>query len=198
MRIRFAACARKGGTWGQGPPFSLSRRLPTRHNAWRQARGSGNMGRIGRVLAATAAAMIGVGGIAHAAEPVLKDQGDRYSGAPQATRSAVLGANGMAATSQPLATQIALDVLKAGGSAVDAAIAANAALGLMEPTGNGIGGDLFAIVWDPKTAKLHGLNGSGRAPRGQTLAQLKKANGGKAELPPHGWLPVTIPGTVDA
>lgn len=152
------------------------------------------MQRIGRALVT---AMIGIGAAAQAAEPAIKDQGDRYSGVPQATRSAVLGRNGMAATSQPLATQIALDVLKAGGSAVDAAIAANAALGLMEPTGNGIGGDLFAIVWDPKTKKLHGLNASGRAPLGQTLAQLKKANGGKAELPPHGWLPVTVPGAVD-
>jgi gamma-glutamyltranspeptidase/glutathione hydrolase len=142
-----------------------------------------------------AAAMIGCA--AQAAEPAIKDQGDRISGAPQATRSAVLGTNGMAATSQPLATQVALDILKAGGTAVDAAIAANAMLGLTEPTGNGIGGDIFAIVWDPKTSKLHGLNGSGRAPLGQSLAQLKKANGGKAELPPHGWLPVTIPGTVD-
>jgi gamma-glutamyltranspeptidase/glutathione hydrolase len=165
-----------------------------------------------------AAAMIGWSGLAQAAEPTIKDQGDRYSGAPQATRSAVLGQHGMAATSQPLATQIALDVLKAGGSAVDAAIAANAALGLMEPTGNGIGGDLFAIIWDPKTQKLHGLNGSGRAPLGQSLAQLRAAARkvprpatgadpdapGRREadepltLPPHGWLPVTIPGTVDA
>ena len=151
------------------------------------------MKRFGRMLAA--AAMIGCA--AQAAEPAIKDQGDRISGAPQATRSAVLATQGMAATSQPLATQVALDVLKAGGTAVDAAIAANATLGLMEPTGNGIGGDLFAIVWDPKTQKLHGLNGSGRAPMGQSLAQLKKANGGKAELPPHGWMPVTIPGTVD-
>jgi gamma-glutamyltranspeptidase/glutathione hydrolase len=164
------------------------------------------------------AAMLCAAGTAQAAGPALKDQGDRYSGAPNATRSAVLGRNGMAATSQPLATQIALDVLKAGGTAVDAAIAANAALGLMEPTGNGIGGDLFAIIWDPKTQKLHGLNGSGRAPMGQTLAQLRAAAAkaprppaapdaetpARSEakppltLPPHGWLPVTIPGTVDA
>ena len=80
----------------------------------------------------------------------------------------------MAATSHPLATQIALDVMKAGGSAVDAAIAANAALGLMEPTGNGIGGDLFAIVWDPKTKKLHGYNGSGRSPKSLTLEYFQK------------------------
>lgn len=127
----------------------------------------------------------------------LKDQGDRYAGAPHATRSAVLATHGMAATSQPLVTQAALDILKAGGSAVDAAIAANAMIGLMEPTGSGIGGDLFAIIWDPKTGKLHGLNGSGRAPIGQSLDQLRAANNGEAILPPHGWLSVTIPGTVD-
>ncbi|MFY8134422.1 MAG: gamma-glutamyltransferase, partial [Aquimonas sp.] len=78
---------------------------------------------------------------------------DRITGQPFTTRSEVIAPSAMAATSHPLATQIALDVMKAGGSAVDAAIAANAALGLMEPTGNGIGGDLFAIVWDPKTQK---------------------------------------------
>ncbi|MEE3217674.1 MAG: gamma-glutamyltransferase, partial [Pseudomonadota bacterium] len=79
-------------------------------------------------------------------------------------RSPVIAQHGMAATAHPLATQIALDVLKDGGNAVDAAIAANAALGLMEPTGNGIGGDLFAIIYDPATGELHGINGSGRSP----------------------------------
>lgn len=128
---------------------------------------------------------------------VPKDQGDRTSGLPHASRSPVMGANGMAATSHPLATQVALDVLKAGGTAVDAAIAANAAIGLMEPTGNGIGGDLFALVWDPRSQRLHGLNASGRAPMGQSREQLLAANGGRALLPPHGWLPVTIPGAVD-
>ena len=82
------------------------------------------------------------------------------------SRSPVYAANGVAATAQPLASQIAIDILKQGGSAVDAAIAVNAALGLMEPTGCGIGGDLFAIVWDPESNKLYGLNGSGRSPMG--------------------------------
>jgi gamma-glutamyltranspeptidase/glutathione hydrolase len=117
----------------------------------------------------------------------------------QWSRSPVIAPHGMAATAHPLATQVALDILKAGGSAVDAAIAANAALGLMEPTGNGIGGDLFAIVHDPKTGKLIGINGSGRSPAGQTLEQLKaKLAPGAISLPPVGPLPVTIPGTVDA
>jgi gamma-glutamyltranspeptidase / glutathione hydrolase len=120
---------------------------------------------------------------------------DRLTGAAFATRSEVIAAHGMAATSQPLATQIAIDVLKRGGSAVDAAIAANAALGLMEPTGSGIGGDLFAIVWDPKTKKLHGLNASGRSPKSLTLEHLKKQ--GLTHIPPFGPLPVSVPGCVD-
>ena len=91
------------------------------------------------------------------------------------SRSPVMSVNGMAATAQPLASNIAIDVLQAGGSAVDAAVAANAALGLMEPTGNGIGGDLFAIVWDPKTKQLYGYNGSGRAPMGRSLDELRGA-----------------------
>ncbi len=114
------------------------------------------------------------------------------------SRSPVIAEHGMAATAHPLATQIALDILKAGGNAVDAAIGANAALGLMEPTGNGIGGDLFAIIYDPKTAKLYGINGSGRSPKGQTLNQLLEKLEGADALPPVGPLPVTIPGTVDA
>jgi gamma-glutamyltranspeptidase/glutathione hydrolase len=121
---------------------------------------------------------------------------DRVTGLSFATRSEVYAPHAMAATSHPLATQIALDVMKSGGSAVDAAIAANAALGLMEPTGNGIGGDLFAIVWDPKTKKLHGYNGSGRSPKSLTLAEFQKR--GLTDIPPHGPLPVSVPGTVDA
>ena len=113
------------------------------------------------------------------------------------SRSPVIAQHGMAATAHPLASQIAIDILKKGGSAVDAAIAANAALGLMEPTGNGIGGDLFAIVWDPKTQKLHGLNASGRSPKSRDLKKLKKQLGDATSLPPFGHLPVTVPGTVD-
>ena len=120
---------------------------------------------------------------------------DRITGRDFATRSVVYGPEAMAATSHPLATQIALDVMKRGGSAVDAAIAANAALGLMEPTGNGIGGDLFAIVWDPKTGKLHGYNGSGRSPKALSLQWFQ--DNGYTDIPPHGPLPVTVPGTVD-
>ena len=120
---------------------------------------------------------------------------DRVTGKPWATRSEVIATQGMAATSQPLATQIALDVLKQGGSAVDAAIAANAALGLMEPTGCGIGGDLFAIVWDAKTEQLYGLNASGRSPQSLTLEEFQKR--GLSKVPSHGPLPVSVPGCVD-
>ncbi|SEB47153.1 gamma-glutamyltranspeptidase / glutathione hydrolase [Tenacibaculum sp. MAR_2009_124] len=120
---------------------------------------------------------------------------DRVIGKSFATRSVVLGQNGMAATSHPLATQIALDILKKGGNAVDAAIAANAALGLMEPTGCGIGGDLFAIVWDGKTQKLYGLNASGRSPKGLSLDYFKKQR--LKKIPAFGPLPVSVPGTVD-
>ncbi|MFB6318680.1 gamma-glutamyltransferase [Saccharicrinis sp. FJH54] len=120
---------------------------------------------------------------------------DRVTGKMFATRSEVLGQHGMVATSHPLATQIGLDILKKGGTAVDAAIAVNAALGLMEPTGSGIGGDVFAIVWDAKTQKLYGLNGSGRSPEKLTLDYLKLK--GYEQIPPLGPLPVNVPGCVD-
>ncbi|HAH08603.1 MAG TPA: gamma-glutamyltransferase, partial [Alphaproteobacteria bacterium] len=123
--------------------------------------------------------------------------GDKAVGAPFASRAPVIAQNGMAATAQPLASQIAIDILKAGGSAVDAAIAANAALGLMEPTGCGIGGDLFAIVWDPKTKRLYGYNGSGRAPMGRSLDALKAKLNGAPAIPSFGSLSVTVPGAVD-
>lgn len=124
---------------------------------------------------------------------------DRVTGQEFASRSEVIATQAMAATSQPLATQIALDVMKQGGNAIDAAIAANAALGLMEPTGSGIGGDLYAIVWSAKDKKLFGLNASGRSPKGLTLEQLqaevKKL--GRTDIPPLGMLPISVPGAVD-
>tara|TARA_R110001599_G_scaffold353459_2_gene592771 strand:+ start:20475 stop:22310 length:1836 start_codon:yes stop_codon:yes gene_type:complete len=132
--------------------------------------------------------------------------GGRPIGAPY-SRSTVYASNGMAATAQPLASQVAVDILQAGGSAVDAAIAANAALGLMEPTGCGIGGDIFVMIWDPKSRKLYGYNGSGRSPAGRSLEQLQaqiaalKAEGKLSQdyagIPSTGYLPVTVPGTVD-
>ncbi|MBT5073924.1 MAG: gamma-glutamyltransferase [Kordiimonadaceae bacterium] len=132
------------------------------------------------------------------AEHLNKGGGDRIYGEPWATRSAVLGTHAMVATSHPLASQIAIDILKSGGNAVDAAIAANATLGLMEPTGNGIGGDLFAIIWDPKTEKLHGLNASGRSSMSQTLDQLKaKLGPDRRTIPGRGVYSVSIPGAVD-
>jgi gamma-glutamyltranspeptidase/glutathione hydrolase len=120
---------------------------------------------------------------------------DRVAGRALASRSEVIAPHGMVATSHPLATQIALDILKAGGSAVDAAIAANAALGLMEPTGSGIGGDLFAIVWNAQDKELVGLNASGRAPKAMTLEYFQEH--GIDEIPPFGPLPVSVPGAVD-
>ena len=120
---------------------------------------------------------------------------DRVTGKPFASRSEVIATQGMAATSHPLATQIALDTLRAGGSAVDAAIAANAALGLMEPTGCGIGGDLFAIVWDAEKQELTGLNASGRSGALMTLDYFRENNIDR--IPSFGPLPVSVPGTVD-
>ena len=110
-------------------------------------------------------------------------------------RSAVMSTEAMAATSQPLATQVALDILKAGGNAIDAAIAANAVLGLMEPTGCGIGGDLFAIVWDAEKNELSGLNGSGRSPKLLTLEHFREQQ--LSEVPYLGPLSVSVPGAVD-
>ncbi len=121
---------------------------------------------------------------------------DRLTGKKFATRSEIISPNGMVATSQPLATQVGIEILRSGGSAVDAAIAANAALGLMEPTGCGIGGDLFAIVWDAETGKLYGLNGSGRSPNDLKIDYFREE--GLDKIPAYGPLPVTVPGCVDA
>jgi gamma-glutamyltranspeptidase/glutathione hydrolase len=120
---------------------------------------------------------------------------DRLTGKTFTTRSEILARNGMAATSQPLATQVALDILKKGGSAMDAAIAANAVLGLVEPASCGIGGDIFAIVWDAKTEKLYGFNGSGRAPKSISIDYFMDR--GIKYIPDVGPLPVSVPGAVD-
>jgi len=127
--------------------------------------------------------------------PMVSHAQDRVTGHDFATRSEVIAANGMAATSQPLATQVAIDILKKGGNAIDAAIAANAMLGLVEPTGSGIGGDLFAIIWSAEKNKLYGLNASGRSPRSLKLEYFKE--NGYEFIPSRGPLPVSVPGCVD-
>lgn len=125
------------------------------------------------------------------------EAGDRPVGASFATRSEVFGRNGAAASSHPLGTLAGIEILKKGGSAVDAAIAINAALGFLEPTANGIGGDLYARLWDPKASKVVGIAGSGRSPRGLSLETVRsRAKGGV--LPNYGAVTVTVPGTVDA
>src|SRR5215472_16274823 len=131
---------------------------------------------------------------------VASGQIDRITGKNFATRSEVLARHGMVCTSVPAATQVGLDILKKGGSAVDAAIAANATLGLMEPVSNGVGGDLFAIIYSAKENKLYGINGSERSPLGLSYEQMKadidKLN--RKTIPPQGMLPISVPGTVDA
>src|SRR5213592_2630481 len=125
---------------------------------------------------------------------------DRITGKNFATRSEVLARHGIVCTSVPAATQVGVEILKRGGSAVDAAIAANATLGLMEPVSNGIGGDLFAIVYSAKENKLYGINGSGRSPAGLSYDQIKTelAKRHRETIPPIGMLPISVPGTVDA
>ena len=119
---------------------------------------------------------------------------DRITGLEFASRSEVIATNGMAATSHPLATQTAISILKNGGNAIDAAIAANAVLGLVEPTGCGIRGDLVAIIWSADEKKLFGLNSSGPAPKNISINKLKQK--GLEKIPPYGPLPVTVPGAV--
>jgi gamma-glutamyltranspeptidase/glutathione hydrolase len=130
----------------------------------------------------------------------LDAQVDRVTGKNFATRSEVLATHGMVCTSVPAATEIGIEILKRGGSAVDAAIAANATLGLMEPVSNGIGGDLFAIVYSAKENKLYGINGSGRSPLGLSYDAMKSelAKLHRETIPPHGMLPISVPGCVDA
>ncbi|HXJ69257.1 MAG TPA: gamma-glutamyltransferase family protein, partial [Verrucomicrobiae bacterium] len=146
-----------------------------------------------RILAAAAALFLGM-------SAGVTPEFEAYAGTPatgrgSATRSVVYAKHGMIACAQPLAAQAGLEVLKAGGSAVDAAIAVNACLGLMEPTSNGIGGDMFAIVWDPKTKKLHGLNACGRSPLNLKAEQIPPDSDGTIPLySPYSW---SVPGTVD-
>ena len=130
------------------------------------------------------------------AATVLAVAADRPEGRSFKTRSTAVAQNGMVAAAHPLAVQIGIDVLKRGGSAVDAAVAVNAALALMEPVSCGLGGDLFALVWDPVAGKLYGLNGSGRAPAGLTPDRVPAAKDGTVPLhTPYAW---TVPGAVDA
>ena len=135
-------------------------------------------------------------GAALAKEPPVGIGSHQY-GEWGASRSQVIARNAMAATSNPLATGVAVDILRRGGSAVDAAIAASAVVGLVEPLDSGIGGDMFAIVWDPAAKKLVGLNASGAAPLGQTLAQLRAKLAPTTEIPLKGSASVTVPGKVD-
>lgn len=131
---------------------------------------------------------------------LLDAQIDRITGKDFATRSEVLATHGMVCTSVPAATEVGIEILKRGGSAVDAAIAANATLGLMEPVSNGIGGDLFAIIYSAKENTLYGINGSGRSPLGLTYEALKSelTKLHSETIPPRGMLPISVPGCVDA
>jgi len=123
--------------------------------------------------------------------------GDRIDGATFASRSAAWGVHGAAATAHPLATLAAVDILRKGGSAVDAAIAANACLGFLEPIACGVGGDCFVMLWDPKTRKVVGLNGSGRSPRGLSLETVR-ARAKNGTIPSFGAVSVSVPGAVQA
>lgn len=146
---------------------------------------------------AIAASAVSVFAAPALAQPQTFYPGDRVSGDHYATRSPVIARNGMAATAHPLASQVAIDILQSGGNAVDAAIAANAAIGLMEPTGNGIGGDIFVIVWDPETRQVYGLDGSGRSPMGLSYEEMLERAEAWGGIPAGGSLPVSVPGTVD-
>ena len=129
----------------------------------------------------------------------LHAQIDREAGNIFSTRSEVIAERGMVATSQPLATQVGLHILRNGGNAIDAAIGANAAMGLMEPTGNGIGGDLFAIIWHQETEQLYALNASGRSPMGLSYDRLMSILDGmdRNSIPSYDLLSVSVPGAVD-
>ena len=130
---------------------------------------------------------------------ILQAQIDREAGNLISTRSEVIAERGMVATSQPLATQVGLQILRNGGNAIDAAIGANAAMGLMEPTGNGIGGDLFAIIWHEESGQLYALNASGRSPMGLSYDRLMTIldDMDSDDIPAYDLLSVSVPGAVD-
>lgn len=134
-------------------------------------------------------------GPAHAAQTAYP--GDRITGDHFATRAPIQAVNGAAASAQPLATMVGIDILKAGGNAVDAAIAMNAVIGLMEPVGNGIGGDIFVLIYDPETREVYGLNGAGRSPMGLDIETVRARLTPEGTIPPVGALPVSVPGAVD-
>ena len=121
---------------------------------------------------------------------MLKFDPERYS--YPSRRNVVYGRHGMACTSVPLGAQIGVDVMKAGGNAVDAAVAMAAAMPLLEPTGNGLGSDCFALVWIEKEKKLYGLNTSGVAPMALSAGQVREL--GFEEMPKEGWIPTMVPG----
>src|SRR5436309_9181197 len=143
-----------------------------------------------KLFASGAAATVLVMNFSHSQLP-----GDRPAANPRSTRSVVMGSNGMVATSQPLASAAGLKVLQDGGNAVDAAIAAAAVLAVVEPTMNGVGGDLFAIVYDAKTRKLHALNASGRS--GYAATPEAFAARQLTHVPSSGVYSVSVPGVVD-
>ena len=123
--------------------------------------------------------------------------GDRIAGASFASRSGAMGLSGAAGTAHPLATQVAIEILKKGGSAIDASIATNAVLGFVEPTSSGIGGDCFAMIWDPKLNKVVTLAGSGRSPKALTL-DIARSRAKNGVLPAYGAISVSVPGALDA
>ena len=139
--------------------------------------------------------LVALATLAFALSVSLTDSRAAATGRGDATRSVVYGAHGMVCAAQPLAVQAGLEILKEGGSAADAAIAVNACLGLMEPTANGLGGDLFAILWDPKTKKMVGLNGSGRAPLALTIDKVPPDSVG--EIPNYSVYSWSVPGACD-
>ena len=155
----------------------------------------------GRVTLTSVAALVGIailgadGAMRAQSQEPLGHGYSRPARSPHGSRSEVIAPHGMVAASQPLAAQVGIDILKAGGNAIDAAVAVNAVLGLVEPHMNGVGGDLFALVWDAETEKLHGLNATGRAPYQIDREVLLRQ--GYTRMPGNGPLTWTVPGAVD-